>query len=348
MIEEIQINNDDKILIIAPHPDDECIGVGGVLGKYPEKCIVVVCTDGRHALRNENPLNVAKIRSEEFQKEMEYLGISRYMQLGIEDGTLMNHLDFLNDLNIESYTKIFFPHDLDCHPDHTAVYLAMMEKVKKSAECKTELYVYEVHRQLSNVTHYMVLDNVLEKKVELISFHKSQIANTKCNELASVAAKYRALQFSLDVSSIECYQKICIETLKDNIPINQAEVNYQKQLGFYYLLVNWMRNIQSERKISSYLEMNNIKKIAIYGYAELGQLLEGELKGSQIEISYIMDKAKTAALSGKTVLPDKELPKVDAVIVTAIYYYDEIKNELEKLGFVNVISLRDLVDKNMD
>ena len=31
---EFSINDTEKILIIAPHPDDECIGTGGVLLKY--------------------------------------------------------------------------------------------------------------------------------------------------------------------------------------------------------------------------------------------------------------------------------------------------------------------------
>ena len=35
---------------------------------------------------------------------------------------------------------------------------------------------------------------------------------------------------------------------------------------------------------------------------------------------------------------------VDAVVVTAVYYFEEIKNELMQLGFDNIISLRTLVE----
>ena len=43
---EINIKSNDKILIVAPHPDDECIGTGGILCKYHKQCTVIVLTDG--------------------------------------------------------------------------------------------------------------------------------------------------------------------------------------------------------------------------------------------------------------------------------------------------------------
>lgn len=58
----INIKCDDKILIIAPHPDDECIGCGGLLSLYPEKCSVVVMTDGSQGNINVVPEQEAIIR----------------------------------------------------------------------------------------------------------------------------------------------------------------------------------------------------------------------------------------------------------------------------------------------
>ena len=36
---------------------------------------------------------------------------------------------------------------------------------------------------------------------------------------------------------------------------------------------------------------------------------------------------------------------VDAVIVTAVYYFDEIQKELNELGYKNIISLQNLLEK---
>ena len=42
------IKETEKILIVAPHPDDESIGTGGLLSLYSNQCDVIVMTDGRY------------------------------------------------------------------------------------------------------------------------------------------------------------------------------------------------------------------------------------------------------------------------------------------------------------
>ena len=74
----LEIKPNDNILIIAPHPDDECIGPGGVLCLYPKQCSVIVLTDGREGQGDVLPDIAKKIRKTEFVEEMRYLGIQDY------------------------------------------------------------------------------------------------------------------------------------------------------------------------------------------------------------------------------------------------------------------------------
>ena len=348
MIEKIKINEKDNILIIAPHPDDECIGVGGILIQYPEQCTIIVCTDGRRATGDYSSNEIIQIRKKEFLDEMGYLGITRYRMLNMVDGTLMGNTTYLDFIDFSRYTKIFFPHNLDGHPDHSAVYMCVTEKLKIMGNINVELYMYEVHQQLQKVTHYIALDEMIDKKKKLIQFHKSQINQKKYDEMVCVAARYRALQLSLRESYVECYCQVDITDLNlaTNYQLQQMEKNYQKQLEFYYILVNWIKSIQNGQSIGNYLNEKGLRKLAIYGYAELGQILDKELESAEeLDVLYIMDKSKAKEGSGRILFPQRDLPFVDAVIVTAITYFDDIEKELTDLGYTQIFSLRDIVDE---
>ena len=39
MVSLLELNPDDKCLVIAPHADDESIGCGGLLLKYPDNSL---------------------------------------------------------------------------------------------------------------------------------------------------------------------------------------------------------------------------------------------------------------------------------------------------------------------
>ena len=62
-----EVKENDKILVVAPHPDDECIGL---LVCYPNICKVLVLTDGRQGQGDMTPEKIRVIREKEFIKEM--------------------------------------------------------------------------------------------------------------------------------------------------------------------------------------------------------------------------------------------------------------------------------------
>lgn len=119
-----------------------------------------------------------------------------------------------------------------------------------------------------------------------------------------------------------------------------------KHLELMLLLNQWLKIKQEEKKVEDYFYRNRIKTIAIYGMSYIGERLFEELKNTDIEIKYAIDKNNESIYVDIDVLSvDEVLPKVDAIIVTPVYFFDEIKDMLQKKTVCRIISLEDVIYK---
>lgn len=107
----------------------------------------------------------------------------------------------------------------------------------------------------------------------------------------------------------------------------------------------WMMAKENKLGIDGYLSRKNISSIAIYGMDYRGVRLFHELKDTSIVIRYGIDRNPPARIQGLDVLhPDEiERESVDAVVVTAVFAFDEIKNDLESRGFTRIIPLDEIL-----
>ena len=83
MFSSLRFSEKDKILIVAPHPDDETIGCGGILTLYGSQCDVVLLTDGRLGKPENSDLTeeqTATVRHKEFVSVMEYFHVNNYLK----------------------------------------------------------------------------------------------------------------------------------------------------------------------------------------------------------------------------------------------------------------------------
>lgn len=114
--------------------------------------------------------------------------------------------------------------------------------------------------------------------------------------------------------------------------------------SYYNMLNQWLILKQEGKNLESYFVNSGYKKIAIYGMGEMGNRLYDELKNSSVKVVYAIDKAAGSTYSEIDVFEiDDELPEVDAVVVTAIFAFDEIENALSDKVSCNIISLEDVV-----
>jgi LmbE family N-acetylglucosaminyl deacetylase len=123
-----------KVVVFAPHPDDEILGCGGVIAKRLDEgydVFVIFMTDGRNALRDlgifskPSPPELMRIRKEEAKRAAKVLGIHQenLIFLDIEDGTLGKNeriaqkkaTQVLRKLSPE---EIYFPQEKEFNIDH--------------------------------------------------------------------------------------------------------------------------------------------------------------------------------------------------------------------------------------
>jgi len=97
--------------------------------------------------------------------------------------------------------------------------------------------------------------------------------------------------------------------------------------------------------IDGYLSRKNISSIAIYGMDCRGIRLFHELKDTSVIIRYGVDRAPQTRIKGLDILHPDEMKKedVDAVIVTAVFAFDEIQKNLKNKGFSKIISLDEIL-----
>lgn len=127
--------------------------------------------------------------------------------------------------------------------------------------------------------------------------------------------------------------------------IQKAEELADKHMTLFLLLNQWL-HIKQEgtRSIINYLESHNFRTIAVYGMSFVGERLVEELRGSKIKIAYGIDQNAQRIYSDiKVITLEEPLEKVDAVIVTAICFMDQIEKNLNGRLSCPVISLEDLL-----
>lgn len=117
-----------------------------------------------------------------------------------------------------------------------------------------------------------------------------------------------------------------------------------KHLALYLMMNQWVKVKQENKSIAVYLEQNGYKEVAVYGMNYAGETLYSELEGTGVKVKYAIDKNADQKYAEVDVIsPEDNLPDVDAVIVTAITFFDEIEEKLAEKISCPVLSLEDIL-----
>lgn len=156
-----------RIVVFAPHPDDETFGCGGTIAKKIKEgyeVIIVLVTDGRYAFSkllgiesDPTPIQLKEIRKEEVKRATKILGVKEknLFFLDFEDGSLYKHEKELQEKIIEILKKtnpveVYFPYEKDSHPDHRAVNRVVRDSIRRLG-LKTMKYKYSVGQKYGRI-----------------------------------------------------------------------------------------------------------------------------------------------------------------------------------------------------
>ncbi len=132
--------------------------------------------------------------------------------------------------------------------------------------------------------------------------------------------------------------KICIKNT------NKVQDMSDKYLELFLLMNQWVKVKQEGKSIAEYLIQNNYRTVAIYGMSYAGETLFDELKSSDIQVAYAIDQnADNICSEVKIVSSGDELPLVDAIIITPVYYFNSIREKLEAKTNADILSLEDIL-----
>lgn len=128
--------------------------------------------------------------------------------------------------------------------------------------------------------------------------------------------------------------------------INRWKGLAEKNKGLFLLVNAWVKLKQDGKKLESYFIKNDLKRIAIYGMSNVGMCLLKELKDSEIEVLYGIDRNAADIYSEiKVVTLDNTLQEVDAVVVTLLDGFEEVYEVLSGKLSCPIIAIEDIINE---
>lgn len=185
-----------RVLVLVPHPDDECIGCGGLLVRLARAAVptrVVLVTDGAGAGQLPDGADVA--RYAEFRSALERLGVRDHVWLRLPDGGLAADDVLLRALEeqVRAFDPdwIVAPHPRDLHRDHRAI-AEVAGAVQRRIGSAIALWQYETWGTFEP-THVLDISDELATKLDALREHRTALQHGNYVEAAEGLARYRAL-----------------------------------------------------------------------------------------------------------------------------------------------------------
>lgn len=172
-----------RILVLAPHPDDEAIGCGGAMLYHAQRgneVDVVFLTSGEKGGHGRSAAETVRVREAEARRAGAILRARRLEFWRLPDGgirptrsaveRLQRKLaDFQPDI-------VFVTHERETHRDHRAAVRLLRVALAGAAGARPEVLGYEVWTPVQAIGASVDISDLLKEKLRAVKAYRSQCA----------------------------------------------------------------------------------------------------------------------------------------------------------------------------
>jgi len=173
-----------NILVIAAHPDDEVLGMGGTIKKLSNKNQINLCVVSEGATAQYTDERMIKIRKESCKKSSKILGIKKITFLDFPDMRLdtIPHLELNKSLEqVVAKTKpeiVFTTPNHDLNKDHQIVFESTLIATRSICSNVKEILSYELPGPIKMPflqNRYVGIGKEIKYKINAFKMYKSEI-----------------------------------------------------------------------------------------------------------------------------------------------------------------------------
>lgn len=236
-----------KVLILAPHPDDEVFGCGGAIMRHLSQgdvVSVIIATDGHAAILhqdNKTKQHYISMRYQESRDAAQILGYENLYFWGIPDREL-KYNNLMVEKTIETILKneitlVYAPSLFELHPDHFNLAQIAIDAVIRT---QTNLMMYEIGVPL-HPNFLLDITELKDRKRQAMQCFSTQ---TQLNDYINIIESlniYRTYTLPHHVKAAEGFYLISGETLQKSPLLrfgktHQTELQMQRKSLFQRLL----------------------------------------------------------------------------------------------------------------
>lgn len=210
-----------KVLVIAAHPDDELLGVGGTIIKHVkngDEVYAVILGEGqtsRWSNREDAPEDILKELNKDSLAAAKILGIKESYFASLPDNRFDNWdlLDVVKEVEaiIEKVDPdiIYTHYQNDLNIDHRRTHAGVLTATRPMEDCKVrEIYTYETlsasewnfTAPVFHPNYFVDISDEIEQKLEAMAAYTSELRewpHPRSLEGIRTLAKYRGMQVGM-------------------------------------------------------------------------------------------------------------------------------------------------------